>query len=86
MYAHVMIILINQCLLNGFFSISKALNGQSSPKQYFYYPHLSMLFGNSVSLNACFPLFHIPFFISNLKKFQLNPLQLGLCGLCANQI
>ena len=45
MYAHVMLILINQCLLNVVFSITKALNGQISPKQHFYYPHLSMLFG-----------------------------------------
>ena len=44
MYTHVMLILINQCLLNVVFSITKALNGQISPKQHFYYPHLSMLF------------------------------------------
>ena len=38
MYAHVMLILINQCLLNVVFSITKALNGQISRKQHFYYP------------------------------------------------
>ena len=41
---------------------------------------------NSASLNACFPLFHTLFFILHLIKFQLTPLQLGLCGLFANQI
>ena len=40
-----MLILINQCLLNVVFSITKTLNGQIYPKQHFYYPHLSMLFG-----------------------------------------
>ena len=44
MYTHVMLILINQCLLNVVFSMTKILNGQSSPKKHFYYPHLSMLF------------------------------------------
>ena len=43
-YAQVMLILINRCLLNVAFSISKALNGQISPAYHFYYPHLSMLF------------------------------------------
>ena len=66
MYPHVMLILINQCLLNVIFRITKPLNCQISPKQHFYYPHL---------------FFHTPFFISNLIKFQLTPLQLGLCGL-----
>ena len=58
-----MLILINQCLLNVVFSMAKALNGQSSPKENFRSPYLSMLFENSASLNACFPLFHAPFFI-----------------------
>ena len=45
MYAHVMLMSINQCLLNVAFSSTKALYGQIFPKQHFYYPHLSMLFG-----------------------------------------
>ena len=35
-----MLILINQCLVNVAFRITKALNGQISPKQHFYYPHI----------------------------------------------
>ena len=42
---HVMLILINQHLLNVVFSMTKTLNGQSSPKQNFHSPHLSMRFG-----------------------------------------
>ena len=45
MYAHVMLILINQYLLNFVFSITKALSGQISPEKHFYYSHLLMLFG-----------------------------------------
>ena len=45
-----------------------------------------MLFENSASIIAYFPLFHIPFFISHFVKFQLTPLQLGFCGFWANQI
>ena len=45
-----------------------------------------MLFENSASIIACFPLFHTPFFISHFIKVQLTPLQLGFCGLWANQI
>ena len=45
MHTYMMLILINQCFLNVAFSMTKALNGQSSPKQHFYYIHLSMIFG-----------------------------------------
>ena len=45
MYRHIMLVLINRCLLNVVFSLTKALNGQSSPKENFYSPHLSVLFG-----------------------------------------
>ena len=62
MFARVMLILINQCILNVVFGITKALTGQIAPKQQFYYLHLF------------FPLFHTHFFISNLIKFQLTPL------------
>ena len=41
------LILINQCLLNGAFRMTKALNGESSPKQNFHSLHLSVLFGHS---------------------------------------
>ena len=45
MYTHVMLILTDQCLLNVIFCMTKTLlNGQSSPKQNFYSPNLSMLF------------------------------------------
>ena len=82
-YRCVTLILINWCLLNVVFSITKALIGQNSPKQNFYSSHLLML---PVSPYACFPFFHTPFFISNFIKLQLTPLQLGFCGLSANQI
>ena len=39
-----MLVLINQCLLNVVFRITKALNGQISLKQHFYYPHLFSYF------------------------------------------
>ena len=76
--------LTNQCLLNVAFSMTKALNNWSSPKQNFH-SLPPMLFKNSASILACFALFHTPF-VSNFIKFQLTPLQLGFCGLWANQI
>ena len=56
--------LTNQCLLNVAYSMTKALNNQSSPKQNFHsLPHsLQCYFENPASINACFPLFHTPFF------------------------
>ena len=45
MYTHVMLTLIDQCLLNVVFSMKKALNGQSSPKQTFHSLHFPVLFG-----------------------------------------
>ena len=68
MYAHIMLSLINQCLLNVVFSITKELWSKISPKQNFYYPLLSMLFGNLCLSWCLFPPFHIPFFISNFIK------------------
>ena len=41
-----------------------------------FLPHQTAIF----NFIACFPLFHTPFFISNFIKFQLTPLQLGICG------
>ena len=73
--------LTNQCLLNVVFSMTKALNDSSSPKQNLHSLHLSIPFlENTACIIACFPLFHFPFFISNFVKFQLTPLQLGFCG------
>ena len=43
-------------------------------------------FKNPASINACFPLFHTPFFISNFIKFELTPFQLGFRDLWANQL
>ena len=42
-YTCVMLTLINWCLSNVVFTMTKALNGQSSPEQNFYSSHLSML-------------------------------------------
>ena len=82
LYAHVMLNLIYQYLLNAVFSITKALNGQISPKQHFYYPHLLCYLENSASLNACFPLFHTLFFILNLIKFPLTRSSWDFVALC----
>ena len=79
----------NQYLLNVAFSMTKALNGWSSPKQNFHSLHLSIpslrpslqcYFENPASIITCFLLFHTPFFISYFIKFQLIPLQLGICN------
>ena len=66
--------------------MTKALNGQGSPKQNFHSPTFQCYLENPASLNACLLLFHTPFFISNFIKFQLTPLQLELRGLGTNQI
>ena len=39
LYTCVMLTFINRCLLNVVFSMTKALNGQNSPKQNFHSPH-----------------------------------------------
>ena len=43
-------------------------------------PSFQCYFENPASIIACFPLFHNPFFTLNFIKFQLTPLQLGICG------
>ena len=43
-------------------------------------PSLQCYFKNPASIITYFPLFQAPFFISNFIKFQLTPLQLGICG------
>ena len=66
MNTHVMLILINQCLLNVIFSITKALTGQISPKYHFYYFHLLMLFRK-----LCFCLSLFSSFLNFLFYFKL---------------
>ena len=67
MYICVMLILINWCLLNVDFSMKKALNGQSSLKQNFYSPHLSMLLEK-----PCFSLCLFSFYSHSLFYFKLH--------------
>ena len=86
MHICVMPTLINRCLLNVAFDMTKALNGQSSPKKNFYSLHLPILLGKPCLSLCLFSSFSTPFFISNFMKLQLTPLQLGLRGLSANQI
>ena len=43
------------------------------PRILLLFPPFDAIWKNSASLNACFPLFHTPFFISNLIEFQLTP-------------
>ena len=78
MYTCVMLILINWYLLNVFFSMAKALNGQSSLKQNLYsppaFPYASFLF------------IRTPFFVSNFIKFHLTSLQSRFHVSSANQI
>ena len=49
-------------------SITKALNGQNSPKQNSPPPTFQSYLENLLCLNACFPLFSNPFFISNFIR------------------
>ena len=73
----------NQCLLNVAFSMIKAVNNQSSPKQNFHSRHLSittlppMLFRKRCSINDCFPLFHILF----SYKISTHPTPIGISWL-----
>ena len=79
--------LTNQCLLNVAFSMTKALNDWSSPKQNFHSLHLSitslppMLLQKPCFYYCLFFSFSHCLFISNFIKFQLAPLQLDFCGL-----
>ena len=75
MYTYVILILINQCLLNVVFSMTKAL--QVLPSKISALPTFQCYLENSDSLNACFPLFQTPYFIS----IELTLPKLGLCGL-----
>ena len=59
--------------------MTKAFNGQSSPKKDFYSPQLSMLFGKLCFSECLFSSFSHSLFISNkIMKFQLTLFQLGL--------
>ena len=70
MYTHVMLILINQCLLNVAFSTTKALNSQSTLKKNFILSIFQCYLENPASLNACFLLFHGPFLFQTLLNFN----------------
>ena len=70
MYTCVMLISINWCLLNVIFSMTKAVNDQSSPKQNFYFLHLSMLLEK-----LCFSLCLFSFF--QLYKVSTDPTPVG---------
>ena len=50
MYAHVMLILINQYLLNVVFSIYKSIEWSNFSQEHFYYPPPSMIFGKTLLL------------------------------------
>ena len=68
MYTHVMLILINQCLLNIVLTLQKHWMVKFLPSNISTIPTFQCYLETSASLNACFPLFHTPFFISNLIK------------------
>ena len=70
-----MLILVNRCLLNVDFSIVNALNGQSSRKQNFSSPHLSMLFGK-----FCIS-FKRSLFYFKLYKISTDPNTVGISWL-----
>ena len=86
MYTHVMLI----WLINVYWMLPLAWQKHwmiealpskiSIPSTFPFPPSLQCYFENPASIIACFPLFHTPFFISNFIKFQLTPLQLGICG------
>ena len=62
MCAHVMLILIHQCLLNVVFSIYKSIEWSNFSQEYFYYFHLPMLFGKILHLlMLVFLFFTLPF-------------------------
>ena len=71
MYTCVVLILINRCLLNVIFSMTKALDDQSSFKQNFYSLYLSILLGKlclSMYLFSFF-FFPLPFLFQTLWNF-----------------
>ena len=72
MYTHVRLVLINQCLLKVAFSMTKALNGQSSPKQSFHSLHLSMLFGKPCFSSCLFSSFSHSLFYFKLYKISTD--------------
>ena len=61
MYIHVMLILINKCLLDVVFSMTKALNGSPKilPSKISILPTFQSYLEKP--LNACFPFFTLPF-------------------------
>ena len=72
MYAHAILILIKQCLLNVTFSVTKPLDGQTSSKQHFYYPQLSMLFRKLCFSSCLFCFFSHSLFLLLLQTLNFN--------------
>ena len=72
LYIHTCHTNFDWCLLNVVFSITKALNGQCSPKKNFYSPNFQCYLENTASLNACFPPFHTSFFHFKLFKYKIS--------------
>ena len=87
-FTYIMLILINWWLLNLIFSMTKALNGQSSSKQNFHPPlstHFNTFWKTLLQSLVVFlvtpSLFHF-----KLYKFLRTPLQIRLHSLQTNQI
>ena len=82
--------LTNQCLLNVAFSMTKALNGWSSPKQNFRFlhffhflpPSLQYYFENPASIIACFLLFSHSLFYFKLYDISTDSTPIGIFWLC----
>ena len=60
--------------------IEALLSKIAIPFTFLFPPSLQCYFENPASFIARFSLFYTPFFVSNFIKFQLTPLQLGICG------
>ena len=80
-YRCVTLILINWCLLNVVFSITKALIGQNSPKQNFYSSHLLMLLEKPCFSLCLFSFFSHSVFYFKFYKTSTNPTPVGILWL-----
>ena len=76
-----MLILVNQCLLDVALARQKHLMVKALRSKISIPSTFQCYLENPASLNACFPHFHTPFFISNFMKFQVAPFQLDYHGL-----
>ena len=84
-----MLILINRCLLNVVFRMTKALNGQRSLKQNIYSLHLPMLLGKPCLFLCFFSSFFDSLFYVKIYKFSTDSTPLHWIvphGLSADQI